>query len=209
MTWLKRLILLSIVMIPLYVIGDPSSEKDEKILVSKKELEKTIRQLEISNSLLKKHRLIFEQEKKRWTEIHSNPVTDKYSIEKTDKSGEYVIKLEIGSSVKNEINSEPITRSIPLTIDEGNFLQEFDLNIIAWAGIEYGLKPAVSICYNPGAIKALTGQDLGVGVYTNIYTSGIDFQYTHEKMKRLSFHVTIGTSITGKIIPGIGIGAKF
>ena len=118
MTWLKRLTLLSIIMIPLYVIGDPSSEKDEKILVSKKELEKTVRQLEVSNTLLKKHKRIFEEEKKRWTEIHSNPVTDKYSLEKTGKNGEYVIKLEIGSSVRNEINSRPITRSIPLKIDD-------------------------------------------------------------------------------------------
>lgn len=181
------------------------------VLVSETRLNELITQLEISNNMLKTHKRILEQEKKRWQTIHSNPVTDKVTLVKGEKEGEYIITSVIDTGVNNEVNSHPITRKTVMTIDNdrGPFFDSINLNLMAWASYSHGITPAVSVCYSPPFIKSLIGHEIGIGAYTNLITSGLDIEYRHRVMKRVSLHITVGSGMDRKVVPGIAIGVRF
>ena len=205
-----RLATLLIVLIPLYAIGDPPSSREQKVEVNKSKLEELISAYEGAVAILRKHVILLEQEKTRWLDIHNHPERDKVTCTPAGKAGEFVLDIEIGSSINNKINSQPIKRKIPVTVKNwGNFTDGVELNILASAGIGYGIKPGVSVSYFPLCIKSLLGQEVGVGAYTNIYSTGVDVAYKHAKLRNLSLHLLIGYGLDGKVCPGVSVGARF
>ena len=176
--------------------------------VSRSRLTELIDAYQQAVEILRKHVYLLNQEKERWTRIHNNPEKDRVEI-KPVREGEFSVDITIDPGINNSINSQPITRRIPVTVESGNLLERIDLNIMAGVGVGYGLRPAVAADYYPEMVRKVTGQTIGVGVYSNLYTTGLDISYKHSRFKRLAFHVTVGYTLEGKIAPGIGVGARF
>lgn len=161
------------------------------------------------SELLKVSVKTLKEEKKRWTEIHRNPIKDKVEVKSEDKST--YVSVRIDTQISNMVNSQPITRVYTIgRPTQKLFSTSIDFAILAMYSIADGLRPAVSIGYRPlsnlNSFEIL--KNIGGGIYTNLYSAGGSVYYLPTVY--ISFHIMVGYSLKVEGVSyGVGIGAHF
>lgn len=145
--------------------------------------------------------ILLKQEKQRWHTIHTNPVTDKVTVDKKD--GNLILDVEIDDGVKNIINAEPIKRQYILEPDNYRTFQYFDLMLAGTLIFNEGWQPTFGIGYAP---KMFHG--FGVEVCTTFKSLNGGIYYTNNKFYHGFIHAIGGSTFSGKPTFGIGIGIR-
>jgi len=180
------------------------------------EYERACKALDKANKLLK-------QERERWKKIHQNPIQEKpeeASLETTEK--DMVVRVTIDPKVKNEVNSQAITREFHFgRKPSDSFFDYVDLGIMACyshsltdpnlrgvrgilPGVFLGLRPLDHWTKIPAAARGW-----GLGGFCDIFTGGVTLYYSHPSMGHASLHVMVGWDFKGKIAPGVALGVRF
>lgn len=169
-------------------------------------------QLEKSTLLLQRTSILLKQERKRWKTIHTNPVPDNITATYEADRSVLTLTVSIDTGIKNEINSEPITRTytIPVTKPRARVLPQ-PFTLIAGASYmgQTGLRPLIGIgvIEIPG-ISKLSAELARVSLfcYTTVYSAGVGCGYLLSEEYRVSVDVLAGTQLpTGILSAGIGI----
>jgi len=203
MNLLKRLMLLLIFITVILSAEQPPKPNQNETTYFDIELE----YIKVSELLITATKVI-KQEKKRWENIHGNPIGDIVNV--IDKNDNVTIDIEINTQVDTIINNQPITRKYIIgTPKNKNINTNLDFIILATYSISDGLKPAICVGYKPfrkvniGMLKKV-----GASIYTTIYSAGSTLYYC--PTDHLSLHIMGGYSIAAKDVSlGLGIGAQF
>lgn len=161
--------------------------------------------------MLKRNRTLINQERKRWSTIHSDPVPDSLSV--SDDGKAVTIELEIDTGVSNAINSQPIKRTITLTREERVRLP-LDMSLCASLALRSGFRPSIGIGLPLRKMIPIAAiKPIGFGVYTTFYAAGVHVYYRLDSEYRyfpgVSFHLLLGSDWDGKPAPGVAIGTTF
>lgn len=167
---------------------------------------------------LKKVNKLLQQELERWTELHKNPIVDKVSVDFDDEKGEMYIKVIIDPRIKNAVNELPITRSYTFTLDKHpTMITGMDLMVGAAWMYKVDVRPFLGIGVRPfRGQKEGTMKDLGIGVYTMFYASGVMVYYSPFKLRPLLISAFVGYAhgLGGDTAAktwtgGLGLGVRF
>lgn len=184
---MRNLLLLSLLLMllfPTITNSKPSKENNKA----------AIEALEQCNQLLK-------EEGVRWQTLHTNPVTDQWVITKNGNNLE--IDVTIDTQVSNIINDKPIKRKYTLIPDNYKFWYPFDIMIGgSYIGV-VGWRPTFGCGYAP-----LWGYGFGATVNTTLMNINAGIFYTSKYFPSGFVEATIGTTFTGVVVVGAGIGIR-
>lgn len=161
---------------------------------------------------LKKTSRILKQERTRWGRIHEK-VTDTVRVTKDTNKRKLYVEIEMDSKIKNEINSQPITRKYTLDYAPSGRPVFTYLDIMVGASYAWksGYRALLGIGVRPFEFlkernDGLAG--LGIGIHTMVYNSGLILYYSHPTMAPMFFGITVGWNWEGDTVPGVSIGLR-
>lgn len=188
--------------------GLPVDQKSTQVLADKDQLDRLINEYETSIIQLQFCKQLLLQERERWTKLHSNPVPDRHSLSKTP-DGDYQLEITIDTGINNVINGQALTRSINIRLEPNSFFAMVDLLLLATATYPGGVRPAFGVGMLPPFLKNTYFSEVGFGLYSSIFTSGVTFYYTHPKMRMLAINTLVGVTMDGRLAGGIGVSVRF